>query len=398
MVRFLGPAGSVLMVGLALVAGCGQANTGAPQAGGNAASSAGATSGGTSGAAGAGGSTSSTGGNAGTAGGASSGSAGVNGNDLADACIAYALALCKRRGECEGRLQDAASCLATTFSCPDVVSSLGSTRTVATLQACALAYATFSCDDMLAGKLPDCVTPGTLPRGAPCQYPSQCSTLACKLDGMTCGKCALMVGEQEACTAPDVDCLPEMYCDGTCVKRPTQGPVGEAGKPCTATCVTDYYCDPTSKLCVPSPSVGMSCQTQATCVSTAYCAPDTQLCQPLPAKDEPCAPDATGALVLCGHDLKCDFSKVPYACAPRGGPGTPCSSPGQDVCASGLTCMCPPETIRGASCTTRACYALSLGNQPCDNVNSQCHPGFTCTAGKCQPLASQGLLQTSCMP
>jgi hypothetical protein len=398
MVRFLGPAAAVVAVSLALTLGCGETGAKNPASGsGGTAGAAGATAAGNgSGAANNTSGASSMGGSTSAAGTANGGSAGTSGNSLTEACIAYAVALCERRNECEGTTQNDASCLNTSYACPDVVTSSGSTRTVAVLQACALAYRTFACDDMLAGKLPDCVTPGTLPQDAPCKYASQCSTLDCKTGGMPCGVCAQMVGEGESCAAPNIDCLPEMTCDGgQCVKRPTQGPQALPGKPCVGYCVPDYYCEPTSKLCTAYPTAGMSCETLQTCAGTAYCTPDTHMCQPLPGKDEPCGLTPLGQPTYCGHDLTCDISKTPAICTPLGAPGADCTGLGQSACQSELRCLCPYGTPAGMPCM-QSCYAVSLGNQPCDDVTSQCHPGFTCTAGKCVPRDSQGLLPADC--
>lgn len=332
------------------------------------------------------------GGNAGASGTASGGSAGAVGNSLAEACIAYAVALCQRRAECYGRPVDERACLTSSWSCPDVVTSSGSTRTLATLQACAAAYRTFSCDDFAAGKFPDCVTPGTLPRGAPCQYPSQCSTLSCKVpSGGACGVCALAVDAGESCSAPDVNCRSETFCDaGTC--RTTEAVAAQAGKPCTGLCVTDYYCEPNSKICTALPTAGESCATLS-CATGTYCTPDTHLCQPLPGKDEPCSAGS-----LCGHDLTCDTSKAPPVCAPLLGPGADCTGLGQPVCRSDLSCLCPPGTPTKMSCAKSSCYSVRVGGQACDDPTSQCHPAFTCSAGKCVPKDSQGLLAMDCMP
>jgi len=394
MVRFLGPAAAVVAVSLALASGCGgtgsqnpQTSTGNGNAGTAGSSSAGTASGGVTFAG------TSSGGNPATSGAANGGSAGAIGNSVADACVAYAVALCERRNECNATPQNNANCLSTSFSCPDVVNSTGSTRSVAVLQACAVAYRTFSCDDLAAGKLPDCVTPGTLARGAPCKYPSQCSTLDCKTGaGLPCGVCALMVGEGESCGAADVDCLPEMHCEGgTCVKLPSQGPAALPGQSCVGrACVPDYYCEPQSQLCTPEPSAGMSCETLA-CASSAYCAPDTQQCQPLPGKDEPC-----GLGGYCAHDLACDTSKMPPLCTPLLGPGADCTGLGNSACQSELRCLCPYGTPPGMPCAKSSCYSVRLGGQACDDITSQCHPAFTCTAGKCVPKDSQGLLPMDC--
>ena len=83
---------------------------------------------------------------------ASGGSGIVLGDSLTEACIAYVLAFCDRQATCGAG--SSAGCLASTYQCPDLTDSPGSTRTVAGLQACAKAYDDLPCDQVKLGVLP----------------------------------------------------------------------------------------------------------------------------------------------------------------------------------------------------------------------------------------------------
>jgi hypothetical protein len=375
-----------------------------------------------------------------------SGSAGglTFGNSLTEACIAYALAVCERGIECRGG-GTSSNCLSSTLGCPDIVTSPGSTRTVATLQACAAAYRTFSCDALAAGQLPPCVTPGTRQRGEPCAYHSQCASLTCKKSA-GCGVCASIVGEGQDCSAPDTDCSPELRCDTSqlpvkCVpKLGASSPPALPGQPCVDSCVRNYYCDKGgAKVCVLYPQEGMSCQKERSCATGSYCELDSLICKALPGKAAACGVDSfTGQAAYCadglvchkstksmgicetppvagqpclidpetqmpapnscGVNTRCDAATMPAVCTPLGGPGADCTANGSLDCASGLTCMCPPDAPPNQPCATRSCYSLRYAGQRCDEPGSACHPGFACSAGKCVPKDSQGLFAAACKP
>src|SRR6188768_2746583 len=71
--------------------------------------------------------------------GASGGSAGLLlGDSPTEACIAYVLAQCLRRQECQG--DPSQSCFLNASACPDLMFSNGSTRTVSSLKACAAEF------------------------------------------------------------------------------------------------------------------------------------------------------------------------------------------------------------------------------------------------------------------
>jgi hypothetical protein len=403
--------------------------------------------GGMSGAAAGGAATSGTGGGAGQAGSAgtvmsgnSAGSGGslVLGDSPGEACIAYALAACSRGAECDGR--GASYCVQASFGCPDLVFSPGATRTPAGLKACAIEYATFSCDELHLGKLPACVTPGTRQTGEACVFSSECESRSCKRSG-SCGVCARVVGEGQDCSAPDVDCEFHLNCDGgVCTAMPVPQPSGtlEVGQPCgaAAACRADLYCASSTGLCAPYPTLGMSCADRRSCVSDSYCELNGLVCAAPPSAGQPCGVDGyTGQAVHCAEDLycqrtsestgtcglalevgepclvdpetqlptaygcgdnrRCDTSVMPAVCAELLGPGADCTNPPNDACSQGLSCLCDP-VAPNQTCPKRTCATLRFAGQRCDEPGALCHPAFTCTGGVCVPLDSQGTFASSC--
>ena len=432
---------------LALGVACGSAGKDTPKTtstSGAGGSASGASGSGTGGSASGGGGASSGGANAGavgTAGGISVGGSEVIhlGNTLTEACIAYAYASCHRSLECSSQTSSY-QCLNAGLQCPDVVSSPGSTRTIAGLQACAAAYDAFPCADLMAGKLPECVTPGQRQDGEVCEFPSQCRSLSCNVTDGTCGKCATLVNLGEVCDDEALVCVGGLVCDAAqspakCIAKPENGPLAGPGQPCTGPCVSGYFCDGgSSGVCVAYPTLGMSCADRLSCAGDAYCAVDGLTCKALPGDGQPCGVDGfTGQASACSaglycnassktvgvcqkppgvgqpclalfdsnqiptsyvcSDSRCDTSAGTPMCVALGGPGADCTAAGAFSCASGLNCTC---TDGDASCATRTCYKLRFADQSCTEPGFLCHPGFSCTAGKCVPKDSQGLFAKNC--
>jgi hypothetical protein len=432
---------------LALGVACGSTSKEAPKAtstggaGGSVTAVSGAAAGGSSSGGGGSSSGGASVGGAGTASGISVGGSEVIhlGDTLTEACIAYAYASCHRSLECSQQASSY-SCLNATLQCPDVVASLGSTRTVAGLQACAAAYSTFPCADLQAGKLPDCVTPGQRKDGDVCEFPSQCQALTCVVKDSTCGKCATLVNLGETCDGEAVSCVSGLVCDASqipakCVEKPESGPLAGPGQPCTGACVSGYYCDGgNSGVCVAYQALGMSCAGGLPCVAGSYCEVDGLTCKAMPSDGQACGVDAfTGQASACSaglycnasskavgvcqkapgvgqpclilldsnqmpssyicSDSRCDLSGGTPMCVPLGGAGSDCTQSGTS-CASGLNCTCTDGDV---SCATRTCYKLRFAEQSCTEPGFLCHPGFSCTAGKCVPKDSQGLFAKNCM-
>lgn len=420
-------------------AGCGNSSTSGPSgASGNAAvagtngNSAGNGSGGAASTAG----SNSNGGSAGSS--ASSGSGGLGGlvlgNSLTEACMAYALAVCTRQAECRGG--GGASCLTSvTLACPDLTSSPGSTRTVEGLQACAKTYQTMPCEQLDADELPACVTPGTVPNGNACAFNSQCQSLSCGGEE-ACGFCVPSAHEGEPCSSSEGICLGNLLCEGGKCTRPGPAP-GSDLHDIGGTCASHSDCKPelhcyNGSTCDKYPVLGESCSVARTCMNDSYCELDGLICKAYPALGQPCGVDGfTGGAAYCAGDARCsrtskgvgtcvelpvagqaclldpetqmpeylscaltarcDATQAPPRCVAPASKGQAC-----DVsrdCATGLSCLCPDGT---STCTAHVCGELRFRDQSCGATGEICHPGFSCTAGKCQPRDSQGLFADRC--
>jgi len=374
-----------------------------------------------------------------SAGGESAGGASlVLGDSKTEACIAYALAVCRRQSECSG--STGGDCWSVSFDCPDLAFSPGATRTPAVLKACAEAYQKLPCEQIELGILPECVTPGTRAVDEPCSFSSQCASLACGGDD-TCGKCVPSAHEGEACTEP-ASCLGYLTClDGKCTRGTNAGGTPRAvGEDCSTAnalyCQAGLYCDNATSKCVSYPAVGMSCAETRTCGADSYCALDELTCRAMPGKGAPCGVDGfTGRAAYCQAPLicsrtsnavgtcvdvpeigqpciidpendtpvygacvasaRCDEAQAPPTCVAKASRGQSCTKPTD--CAFGTTCMCPHGE---ASCDTAAtiCARIQLKGQPCTAAGDVCHPGFTCANGVCEPRESQGLFEGACNP
>ena len=414
---------TMLALGLAggLSLGCGSSSSSAPPgAGGN--SNAGAGGSATGGSA--------TGGAIGLGGASAGGTGGSTlpllGNSAAEACIAYAIASCERRAECEGTPKG--RCIEASFDCPDVVLSSGSTRTPAVLKACADSYSTFSCDLLLAGKFPPCVSPGTKKVGEPCLYPSQCESLTCPNKG-ACGVCSIPAALGEDCTAPGSTCVGHTFCgaNGKCLSSTGNEP--------GATCGPNDLCrNGTCKdgLCVGYPGVGGSCEATNLCAEGAFCDASDTKCKLPAAAGQPCFEDAdTGALPCaagsachiladetlgtcdpppaigqpcgvyhgrtnteaCGVGNRCNTSVLPAVCASKGAQGEFCKI--SSDCASSSSCLCGDGTT---TCEKKVCSTLRFAGESCDLQGNTCHPAFACAGGKCVPSELRGNFEKACSP
>ena len=353
---------------------------------------------GLAGTAGGGGSTN--GGNAGSGaasanGGASGSSAGSGstGRSLGEACLAYMGAYCRRTAECSGdTYTDPYPCSGV---CPDAISAPGSMRTVDSVFACAEAYATWPCEDALANRPQPCATPGTRQIGETCKFSPQCESLTCKFTNSFCGICARNVGENEDCTAPDVECSPGFLCsDGVC--RPNRG-VMQPGEPCAsfAECdQLDSFCN-AQGICELYPGENQSCVARNHCRSEFYCAVADHVCRPAPGPNEACGSDAHTSVPSCRAGLLCTstMSAVPGTCIEPtivaiGGDCTASST----RCAEGATCACDDSV----TCTQKHCGLTRLLGESCGDGNNACHPALVCMNGVCAPRPYQNTFETAC--
>lgn len=357
------------------------------------------------------------------------------GNTPAEACIAYAWAVCSRREECRGYDAGFYNCTTATLSCPDVTFSPGATRTAEVLQECAKTYATLACDLVRVEKLPSCVTPGTRARGEECSFASQCSSLSCA-GSDTCGTCGVRATKGESCAQADVECEVGTTCntDTDLCETPTviQNPTPGANEACVPDvgCVAGYYC----KLdglgggtCTPEAKANESCA-QTPCAYGSYCAPDS-VCKPYPSAGQPCGMDKSGEFVCtnstcevaagvmsgtckpfpklgepclttagnpdsgyCTDGLHCDLLTTPHVCKGPGKTGESCGGHSDCLGLSQCGCADPLQT----DCPDKRCLALQVAGQPCTAPNTRCHPAFECLSGICQPITLRGDFGQAC--
>ncbi len=347
--------------------------------------------------------------------------------DPKQACVDYIAAYCAKEIECTGPQRD---CALAAAACPEYLLSPGSTRTVDSIETCASALQTVTCADFLVGVLPACVTPGTLPPGAPCAFESQCASLFCIGDGQSCGHCAnLPTPEAGTRCGGYFECSPGFVCDrstGACWPAQGQGasctPSGNpptlcedgidclsgAGNGTTGTCGTlpdagsacvraisrfdtsaGTCAGPFGVACVGAVDGGApgTCEGPAAehapclagqCDEAHYCAladASTQgTCEPLPGPGAPCAGRLCADGSYCGIGLG-DAGTM--GCHPRVALGQPCiqiSASAVDPCGAGAQC-----TVGGV------CAASSRGD-PCD-ASTRCLFPLACGAsGTCEPV------------
>jgi hypothetical protein len=363
----------------------------------------------------------------------------VLGDTPAEACIAYAWAVCSRRAACQTGNEAILNCTGSTLSCPDLALSPGATRTAAVLKECAATYATLPCDQVDAEKLPSCVTPGTRVRGEECAFASQCSSLSCSfaISGGPCGSCGVGAAKGESCAEVDVECevgttcntanhicessvdllpganqacVPEglcqlgYYCQGDGAGGGICRAFANANESCAAApCASGNYCSPDS-LCKSYPLPGQPCGLDSagslTCDGRGFCeaAPGSTsgTCKAAPKAGEPCIPNPqdpdTGYCLTAG--LHCDNTATPRVCKGTGKAGEPCFA--FNECLGLSTCEC--DDPLASDCAVKHCKELRVANQSCMAPNTRCHPAFECIAGVCQPLTLRGEFTAACGP
>ena len=422
-----------LLVG-AVTWGCGSSTSNVAQTGGNStggsagnSSASGSANGGSSG--NLGGNNAAAGQSASGSGGAAGSSAAAVGDTPAEACIAYARAVCDRLVGCQGLSLSA--CDYAIKDCPDVYFSPGSTRTVAGLKACALEYAARSCADVLSRRTLACTTPGTRQPGEACTYPSQCASLACSASGGQCGTCLELATEGQACAAEGPECDSGLRCvDAKCAPGPSEAPAAP-GQPCAQrTICQGGFCN-AGGICQLLGESGASCTSSRECKPGLFCDDAGLVCHPPAAMGEPCveetatpfrhcaggacrvtAPPAIGscgAYAQIGEDCSLHIGDyiIDVDCAPGShcGAGAKCAANREmgsactyDLeCQAGLTCLCPANAP-GPDCTAHICGKPGFKGDPCAPDGNPCHPAFACEGNQCVPRMNRGLFEQTCQP
>ena len=330
------------------------------------------------------------------------------------ACLAYATAVCERDQECDQRPVDLAYCLQQVGgSCPDLIFSAGSKRTVAEALECAAVFRTMPCEQRNQAR-PACVSPGALLAGAPCIFPSQCESLSCTIASAGCGKCANIAARGQPCgTDISTECERGSRCSrydsGTCWDTKLV-PAGGACK--AGFCEAELSC--LNDVCTARPGIGEACplhicragldcvsfgeETQClalplagqpcpsgACEQSAYCNTNetSPTCRALPAAGQPCLEMA------CAPGLRCQTSPVPVCSGPlpRGATCVLNDLP----CSTGTACMC-----RDVQCSARSCALPGLEGAPCATPENACHSAFECVNQTCRARESQSIFQMSC--
>jgi hypothetical protein len=305
-----------------------------------------------------------------------------------------------RNDECAGRTPAAA--YSPPQTCPDVLFSDGSTRTVAGLLACIDEWKSFPCDQLRRGLDPACVTPGTRAPGQSCKFPSQCASLQCQLQ-TGCGMCLQTVGEGATCGTNGPACEFGLQCSsGKCIQYdpatpPPAAPQGKpVGAPCTGTsdCMAGDYCDDvtggTNFVCTHLPAIGQMCTHAGQyCADNAYCDDTHNTCAALPTAGQACGL-VRGSPAACASGTFCDMSSGTATCNAPPKVGEVCVS-GGPVCAPGTICSCPV-----GSCAQKHCLAILEVGAACGDAGNACPPGSECSGGVCAAIDSQGLFAAAC--
>jgi hypothetical protein len=298
------------------------------------------------------------------------------------ACAAYQRARCARTQQCGTGTCDEI------WDCPSELFAAGTSRTVEGVTACAKVVAAQECEDWTA---PPCVTPGKLPRGAPCAYHTQCQSFFCASDhdssALTCGTCK-NVGEWDGPCDENTECQPYQQCVGARCQgsEPTYTdlPIGgdcshERQRDDFVQCAEGLLCEDTfadggfTSACVDIPGLGEACK--FFCELPAVCSEGT--CQMLPHLGEDCLVNDHAVPVrgLCDGGARCLDRK----CAAKGKRGDPCE-PKDDAdvqCETGR-CECA-----GSDCTRYVCAERRYAGESCADPNTVCHYGTRCEGGVC---------------
>ncbi|MFI5366621.1 MAG: hypothetical protein ACHQ4J_13465 [Candidatus Binatia bacterium] len=272
------------------------------------------------------------------------------------ACSDLAAANCERLDECiqNGVVDfygDVATCQARQQqSCVAVLNAPGGTNTDPTVEQCAAAISSASCEDFDLGNIP-CFYAGTRAIGQPCGQAVQCVSGAyCAIvTGTNCGTCAAPAQPGDSCM--DASCSHGLVC----VSENLQcQPLGGSGSACD----TDHRCGP-GLWCVP-PAAG-TCDVAGAAVSvpcdpTGATAPGCDINAGLycDARTNTCLPVAyasaggrcgyvNGTYTLCTDASACIavFGQPSGACKAAAQDGMPCSI------ADGPPCLPPARCVTG---------------------------------------------------
>lgn len=304
-----------------------------------------------------------------------------SGPTAAQACASLAQAECARRDACSSHFLtvrvygDLATCeQRVRDACVTSLAARGTGQTPVNVVACARAYPSIACVDVLNGdNLPTvCLAQaGSIADGAACRFASQCRSGWCAVPtGSACGVCAAAPSAGAMCNGPGAPqgcggrglvCVGESAtAPGTCVARGAAGSLCDATHPCgaglsctpVAATAPMRTCQPagaTAGVACAGPSapgcdniLGLSCNTMSrTCQSMTLVAPGAA-----------CGLNADGSFSVCAGSGEC----AGYTLAsPRG----TCSAPAADgsACdrANGPYCRTPASCVVTGTGTAGTC-------------------------------------------
>lgn len=250
----------------------------------------------------------------------------------AEACWEYGQQVCGLLARCSGSPQPA--CLQHwLLECPDELFSDGSPATAEDVLACAAQWRDGSCDELVAGRPPNCLPAGTKAVGESCAFGRQCESGSC-FPPNGCGACRPLPAADAPCSSDS--CPVGQQCWGEhCVTSPSLLPRAHVGQPCSDRTLCDASTVCYGGQCSTQPLLGEACELELGCAE-GYC--EAGLCVPPATVDESCK------TVPCGRGLRC--------VAPRAG-----------------ILVCRP-----------------LGDNPECTDDSNCNPGDTCHLGTCVAL------------
>jgi hypothetical protein len=296
------------------------------------------------------------------------------------ACADSATARCQRYAACgvavpELRYGDVPTCeTRINRSCLAALTAANTGHTTATVEACANAIPTWSCEDFLNNEnLPEpCWQKlGSTSPGGACQYPGQCQTGFCAIaPGQTCGVCR------------------------------TQPALGDSCKALT-TCGQGLTCTSDTTTCVFFGGVGDACGTGAICGAALICVGantttgELGTCQAaVGTLAAPCIPTPGGG-PGCDRNagLSCNSQSMQCAPAVIATPGQSCAFANnqQVYCASAASCTDPANGARLCASAEDGAKCDLVAGPPCVPPARCIVPsGNTGTVGFCQlDIASQ---------
>lgn len=267
------------------------------------------------------------------------------------ACLQWATHYCARLEACapltiQVAYGEEAQCV--TRNRPGCVAALkapGSGQTPPGIEACALAYDSASCNDVVVGRPPAaCAVSGSLPLGSPCGDDSQCSGNGtyCRISERDrCGICSARGPVGAACDS-DRDCEYGLVCYFTCMQPVgLDAPCDGMTRQCPATLVClDYKC-------VAPGGVGAACNPHADHCDRdhgLYCDSQTRVCARYAVAERGAA---CGSGTICKAGMCTEGEKAQtWSCVANADDGSHCDAVAGPHCAAPARCIdgiCLPQ-------------------------------------------------------